>query len=314
MLWQPRFRTQIKKYNKKTTGRITHEQTRPFERRNIKKMRKSKSDEQLANLAREIRELAKQLNVVKTDIKAIVSYFLNTNDKETKITLERMPGYRSKKVRAEANPSTRIIYVDDETNKAFWENRPWALAILLEEVSHIVLQHSGLRSSAIGTDLRAKNIEEVRLEESEATRLVCYLWAPIDDAYCLADKSGLVKIFGMPAELADQYWDHVKELQTQFGVKRHRQLPSNVIPISKYKKQKIASVPIVLNGQTDELIVRAQIDLSSAIESALSLVSEKSIRHNGYLSVRCTQCKKFRMRVTGNCTTCDDCGSENGCD
>ena len=139
-------------------------------------MRKGKTDEQIASIANWIREQTKQLGILKPDIVAIVAHFLDSEDPSTKIVLQRMPDYRSKKVRAEADPKTRTVYVDDETRLAFWEKKPWAMAVMLEEIAHIVLQHSGLRSSAKGIDQRASNDALVSAEEAEATLLVCYVW------------------------------------------------------------------------------------------------------------------------------------------
>jgi hypothetical protein len=277
-------------------------------------MRKGRTDEQIASAASWIREKTKQLGILRPDIVAIVTYFLNSEDPSTKISLERMPDYRSRKVRAEADPKTRVIYVDDETKLAFWERQPWALAIMLEEVSHIVLKHSGLRSSAKGIDQRAKNDALVSAEEAEATLLVCYIWVPIDDAYCLTDRSGLIQIFGMPPELADRYWDHIKNLQTHFGVKRHRNLPNNVVQMKDHDRRKMVRVPLAVTKPSENgLNSGAALNDNSGRGSMVSQ-PEIMAKSSGYLPFRCGECRQFKMRTTGNCRTCDQCGTEEGCD
>ncbi len=277
-------------------------------------MYKGKTDEQLATIAQRIRDISFQNHRIKPDIRTIVSHFLNSKDPKTKIILEPIPAYRSTKVRAEADPSTRTIYADKETNTAFWEGQPWALAVFLEEIAHVILQHSGTRSNAKGVDQRAINIQQVRCEEDEATRLICYIWVPVDDAYCLADKSGLVKIFGMPSELADQYWDHIRDLQTHFGVKRIRQLPDNVVELSEHRYKTTPTVQVRLSyPKTSEAIKSVPVqEHGNQVEMADLKIWQAKIA--GYLSVKCKGCGKFKMRTTGNCMTCDDCNFEDGCD
>ncbi len=173
---------------------------------------------------------------------------------------------------------------------------PRAYMTVLHELAHIALNHRGLRSRAIGTDLRAANLFDVRLEESEAKRFAGMLAAP---HYLVSDHKDHLQIacdFQISPEAA-QIRKHQSDKIERQKSGQLRSLPSVVTKFLTEKQaegHEIKSLSLVVNPTTR----------TEPCETWNELYHEH---------FPCKGCKNYTVLRRGSEILCETCGDSCGC-
>lgn len=67
------------------------------------------------------------------------------------------------------------------------------------------------------------------------------------------------------------------------------------------------------NTAADSREVLEQIPAPLAASTSETFTQVEQARASGYTGDQCTNCNSLKMRVSGHCLCCDDCGTTTGC-
>ncbi len=267
-------------------------------------MRKAWTDGSIAQLAEDLRKFLGLPLWMRIDVKTLILKFEHHPDERKRIRFVEMPAGYLKGFAAKARPKNRTIFYKSGLMDQAVAGVASAIAIFIEEMGHCFL-HKTVDSidHAEGADSRAANFYEFQEMEEEARKFVFYTFAPVSEVYSVTDPKFLVEKFGMPADLAAEYVEHLKE--TRGEIEKHP-APDSVI---KYRKRRKLEKKSIGKQNETQALLPWQFSAPSNANTATALNNP----HAGFLDEKCDACNNKTLRNIGGCKQCL-CGQTNGCD
>ncbi len=267
-------------------------------------MRKAWENSSIAQLAEDLRKFLGIPLWMRIDVKALILKFEHHSDERKRIRFVEMPAGYLKGFSAKARPKDRTIFYKAGLMDQAIAGVASAIAIFIEEMGHCFL-HKTVDSidHAEGADSRAANFFEFQEMEEEARKFVFYTFAPVSEVYSVTDPSFLIEKFGMPADLATEYVEHLKETRREI-----EKLPAsdNVVRYRKSRRPEKKSLVKKTRGVEPKpwlFTAPANANMATAIHNPFA----------GFLDEICDSCSNKTMRNIGGCKQCL-CGQSNGCD
>ncbi len=137
---------------------------------------------------------------------------------------------------AEANSSTNTILIRESTYQQAKDWHPEARFVVMEEVCHIALGHTGPRYRRPPSQSKIYCGTE-RRDEREARQLAALLLAPTALAKQCSSPEEIAERFFLSGEAAEYRWEEVQRSKRREAGKP-RELPSGVIDFLKEQRRK----------------------------------------------------------------------------
>jgi hypothetical protein len=152
------------------------------------------------------------------------------------LKLIRLPDEQLPHAEAEANSSTNTVLVRESVYQRAKDWNPRARMILMEEVGHIALGHTGPRYRRHQSQDQIFSRTEKR-DEHEARLLAALLLAPTHLAKACASPEEIAERFFLSEEASEYRWQEI-ERHRRHETGRKRELPPGVVDFLREQKRK----------------------------------------------------------------------------
>jgi Zn-dependent peptidase ImmA (M78 family) len=210
-------------------------------------MKASRNIDDLEQIATRIRRAVGLENVGAFDVIEVVENQLPTlfsGLKLIKVSDEQLPY-----AEAEANSSTNTILIRESTYQQARIWQPRARFIVMEEVSHIALGHTGPRFRRHPSQGRIHRRAEKR-DEHEARQLASLLLAPTNLAKHCSSSDEIAERFYLSGEASEYRWNEIQRF-TRRESGKPRELPPGVINFLREQKRKGFKVTSLKNEDSE---------------------------------------------------------------
>src|SRR5277367_4285689 len=197
-------------------------------------MKPSRNIDELEQIAVRIRGAAGLENVGTFDVIDVVEQRFPAIFPGLKLI--RVPDEQLPHAEAEANSSTNTILIRESIYQQAKNWHPRARLIVMEEICHIALGHTGLRFRRHPPQGKIYCQTEKR-DEHEARQLAVLLLAPTDLAKECSSAEEITERFYLSAEASEYRWEEVQRAKRRESGKP-RELPPGVIDFLREQKRK----------------------------------------------------------------------------
>jgi len=197
-------------------------------------MKPSRSIDELEHIAARIRRTAGLEAVATFDVVDAVEHrFVKIFPG---LKLIRVPDEQLPHAEAEANSSTNTILIRESTYHQAKDWKPRARLILIEEVCHIALGHTGPRYRRDPAQGKIYCRTEKR-DEHEARQLAALLLAPTALAKDCSSPEEMAELFFLSGEASEYRWEEVQRTKRRETGKL-RELPPGVVDFLREQRRK----------------------------------------------------------------------------
>jgi hypothetical protein len=220
--------------------------------------------------------------------------------KHTELNFRVVEDWELPQAEAQTYALGNSIKVSRSLKEGFDRNDPRAQLIILEELSHYLFQHSGIRNRS--KDDRDSTVLPRSIhatEEWQAKYFAIALKSPIDQAVKCSSASEIQIKFGLSAQAAKIRWE-----EAQREVRKISRKPRPIPP----------DIAVALDSKSNNLDFGTNVRRSNPRpkDYEKSAVAFSAVAQ-GYSNRMCPNCKNYTVIVAGGCWTCGTCGDSN-CD